>query len=260
MNEKNKSSIRVHIPKPCGEDWDRMTPETQGRHCANCEKIVTDFTTMSDQELINYLKKGSEGICGRFRNDQLTRPIQLPKPNHTWSFPRFLVTTATAMFTAIGSAISVVKTPNTVPIETSETQHGGIRMDHPESKYFFGTVTDAGIPLENVKITVPGLAIDTIYSDSAGHYSFKMLWVEANEDLDVLFEHPDYYAQKHPLKNVVGALNVEMEAQIEIIEMPEFIGKVTLGEFIEIETDEEEMNEPGTEKVYDKDRAQHNNH
>jgi len=258
--EKHKKSINVHIPNPCHEDWNQMTPESQGRHCASCAKIVTDFTKMTDQELILFLQAGTDGVCGRFRNDQLQRPISLPKPQVQWSFPRFIVTTATAIFTAIGSAIATVKAPNMVTTEETEIQHGGIRIDHPESKFIFGVVTDAGIPLENVKITIPGLAMDTVYTDSAGYYSFKMLWVEATQGLKVRFEHPDYYPQEHPLEEVVGALNIEMEAPIEILKTPMIAGKIMLGEVIEVKIVEEERIKPGEEKVYNKNSPQNNNH
>ena len=32
------------IPEPCHENWNKMTPQEQGRHCAVCSKVVVDFT------------------------------------------------------------------------------------------------------------------------------------------------------------------------------------------------------------------------
>jgi hypothetical protein len=37
----------VHIPKPCHEDWERMSPNQRGRHCAVCDKTVVDVTRMT---------------------------------------------------------------------------------------------------------------------------------------------------------------------------------------------------------------------
>jgi hypothetical protein len=67
-----------------------MMPQNQGRFCTSCQLVVTDFTKMDDQEIINYFRTHQkEKICGHFRSDQLTRmkititPAQLQ--NHNWS-------------------------------------------------------------------------------------------------------------------------------------------------------------------------------
>ncbi|MFI5151530.1 MAG: hypothetical protein ACHQRM_17515 [Bacteroidia bacterium] len=69
---------KLHIANPCFENWEKMLPEEQGRHCLKCKTTVTDFTDMTDQELIQFLSahKGLTG-CGRFRDDQVqTDPSQ----------------------------------------------------------------------------------------------------------------------------------------------------------------------------------------
>ncbi len=71
-----KSNIQLHIPEPCHEDWNKMNPTAQGRHCQSCCKQVVDFTTMSDQQIISYLTKASGNTCGRVRKDQLEKPLR----------------------------------------------------------------------------------------------------------------------------------------------------------------------------------------
>lgn len=72
--------LKISIPTPCHEDWEAMTPNTQGRHCNSCVKTVVDFTTMSDEEVkYFFINRKEEKVCGRFRNDQLQRiTIELP--------------------------------------------------------------------------------------------------------------------------------------------------------------------------------------
>ena len=73
-----QAALTVNIPKPCTEDWDSMTPEARGRHCAACNKTVTDFTRMTDAEIIAFISRQKGEWCGRFREDQHNRPLVLP--------------------------------------------------------------------------------------------------------------------------------------------------------------------------------------
>lgn len=71
--------IKVTIPQPCHEDWNKMTPKEKGRYCDACEKVVVDMTKLTDHEIFNLVDSGSK-ICGRFRNDQLDRPMEARTP------------------------------------------------------------------------------------------------------------------------------------------------------------------------------------
>lgn len=66
----------IHIPKPCHESWDAMTPEHGGRHCAQCCKTVVDFTNWLQEDILDYMQQQGKGnVCGRFRAAQLNVPI-----------------------------------------------------------------------------------------------------------------------------------------------------------------------------------------
>ncbi|SNR73718.1 hypothetical protein SAMN06269173_10634 [Hymenobacter mucosus] len=52
-----------------------MTPAPGGRHCAACNKVVVDFTRLSEAEAVAYLKQ-HPGACGRFRSEHVN-----PLPN-----------------------------------------------------------------------------------------------------------------------------------------------------------------------------------
>ncbi|MBD2723047.1 carboxypeptidase-like regulatory domain-containing protein [Hymenobacter armeniacus] len=74
-------SLSIQIPQPCHESWDAMTPATQGRHCAACQKTVVDFTLKTDAEILAYLATAAGGpTCGRFAAGQLERPLQRAVP------------------------------------------------------------------------------------------------------------------------------------------------------------------------------------
>jgi hypothetical protein len=73
--------LRISIPNPCHEDWNKMSPRDQGAYCGVCCKTVVDFTALSDDQVKNYFLQNREGrTCGRFRSEQLDHePDYLPK-------------------------------------------------------------------------------------------------------------------------------------------------------------------------------------
>lgn len=73
---QGRAQLSIHIPTPCHENWDAMTPQQQGRFCQSCAKTVVDFTNMTDSEVLNYFAKASGNTCGRFMANQLQRPLQ----------------------------------------------------------------------------------------------------------------------------------------------------------------------------------------
>jgi hypothetical protein len=72
-----------------------MTPAAQGRHCAACAKVVLDFTQKTDAEILTLLGRSSS-TCGRFRADQLSRPL-LPPPVPAPRWRTWLAATATVL-------------------------------------------------------------------------------------------------------------------------------------------------------------------
>lgn len=83
-------AINLSIASPCHQNWDKMDSSTQGRFCNSCEKQVVDFTTMTDGEVLSFLKlNASKSMCGRMAADQVSRPIYknpLTK-NKKWYWP-----------------------------------------------------------------------------------------------------------------------------------------------------------------------------
>jgi hypothetical protein len=63
--------MRVSIPKPCHENWDKMNPTEKGRFCDVCDKEVMDFSSMSNAEIADFFKTSKGPGCGNFRTDQV---------------------------------------------------------------------------------------------------------------------------------------------------------------------------------------------
>ncbi len=69
-------TFAISIPKPCHEDWNKMTPDAKGAFCGSCQKTVYDFSDKTDEEIISVFEKEEKGkVCGRFAPAQLSRPV-----------------------------------------------------------------------------------------------------------------------------------------------------------------------------------------
>lgn len=91
-------SAIVQIPQPCHASWDKMQAQHQGRHCKACDKVVVDFTRMSDDEIRTWLReKAGEKVCGHFKAEQVQRLEIVVKPrelNHIRWSPKQLIQVA----------------------------------------------------------------------------------------------------------------------------------------------------------------------
>jgi len=67
-----KPHYTLSIPKPCHEDWSKMTPNEKGRFCQSCYKTVVDFTKMNTEGIQNYIHNNrNQRICGHIKQSQL---------------------------------------------------------------------------------------------------------------------------------------------------------------------------------------------
>ena len=76
------------IPEPCHESWGDMTPAERGRHCAVCDKVVVDLTSMpakTGKELVNQARSAGQSVCARTRVDARKRIVFGPIRRHVLS-------------------------------------------------------------------------------------------------------------------------------------------------------------------------------
>lgn len=85
-----QKGIILEIPEPCTQSWDNMTTSREGRFYNHCEKTVTDFTQMSDVDMLAYIKKNGLG-CGRFNKDQVQRKPQSEFKPRMYSWSRWAI-------------------------------------------------------------------------------------------------------------------------------------------------------------------------
>ncbi len=96
----------ITIPKPCTENWEVMVPGEKGKFCSACQKTVTDFTLLSDSEIIKVLQKAGTGHhCGRFYESQLKRELQHPRRQNFTNYFLQPFTSAFVFFQAMSNMV-----------------------------------------------------------------------------------------------------------------------------------------------------------
>jgi len=81
------NNIHLQIADHCHENWNSMTASEQGRYCQSCQKTVTDFSMMTDKEILSHLSRRDADVCGRFTIDQLDRTlIGERKKKFSWAY------------------------------------------------------------------------------------------------------------------------------------------------------------------------------
>ncbi|MBQ0735022.1 energy transducer TonB [Aquimarina celericrescens] len=101
-----KKFYKISIPKPCHEDWNKMTPKEKGRFCNSCAKTVIDFTKMSSSQVQDFIHANQNTkMCGHFKRSQLDTihlsiPIEVIKTKHSLK-KSFLLALLIAMGTTL---------------------------------------------------------------------------------------------------------------------------------------------------------------
>jgi len=88
----HENLFKIHIPEPCFEDWDKMTPNEQGSFCKVCSKTVVDFSKKSEDEVQKYIAANiDKKICGRFNVSQLEdNTEEVPRLKINIEEPKFI--------------------------------------------------------------------------------------------------------------------------------------------------------------------------
>lgn len=166
-------TLRLSIPEPCHEDWNNMTPTLQGRYCQACEKEVTDFSQMTDAQIVQLIEKGKGNYCGRFRPEQLDRDISLSVPQYVLSpWAKAGILAASVLLAVPGMSQQTrlsTKPAAQVTLVTPEKEVGS------NTPFILkGTVTDQeGEPLIAASILLVGTSSGTV-TDLDGHFTMRI--------------------------------------------------------------------------------------
>lgn len=183
------ADLHLKIAEPCHENWNQMNAAERGRFCQSCQKTVTDFTLMDDKEILHFLSRKSESVCGRFTADQLNRAL-LPehKKRFSWKYAWNLMLVT---FLSAGYANAQSKQPPAKKKIVNKTNKptsrgnimGSVALEIPkELKRIEGTVLDGktNVPIPFATVAVKGAA-NGASADSNGYFVLPVLLTGDNE-------------------------------------------------------------------------------
>ena len=174
----------VRLTFQCSEDWNKMTPNETGRHCMACNKTVIDFSTMRDEEIVQYLLK-NKNSCGRFQKTQLNRPIVFFNHKRRSNWPAIAAMLIAGFVSVVPATINAA--PNTKasyvysPVD-GEKEKKNVEPDKTSNYHFtirlFNTETKA-----------------KIFYGSATIENLGVFYADANGDIQIIINDkdiPDY--------------------------------------------------------------------
>ncbi len=169
----------LKIQNPCTENWDQMTQVEKGRHCAKCDKVVTDFTEMSASEIQQFLVQ-NQRACVRMHQSQLSYEPSLVRPVVA---PRRLNYQPLAALLIAGLTLSACQNQVTAdpkhPTEivsnsgdTSDQTKQSTQKSAADRMSIRGRVLDdKGKPIDSARVTLISIEqIATTWSDANGNF------------------------------------------------------------------------------------------
>ena len=171
-----KNSFRISVKEPCSEKFENFTSTPNGGFCDSCQLEVIDFTTMTNEQLIEQFSNTKAKTCGRFNRSQL-KNYQTNQPMNTNFISKGIATMSLSLLSLCAVSnlnaqdLSVLDTR--APIEATQPHVLGRIAVSPAQNYTVkGTVLDEeNLPLAGVNVVLKGTT-EGVQTDFDGKFEF----------------------------------------------------------------------------------------
>lgn len=210
---------QITIPKPCHENWDKMTSTEKGKFCNSCSKEVIDFTKISVTDISKKVLN-EKNLCGRFKATQINKKIETTKKNHLSK-----VAAGLALISTITASEAVFSQTQKDSTEVITLKMGKMLIDKDSIQkeiVINGKVKDKNEFLPGASILLKGTHIGT-QSDFDGKFSIKIPNKKAKSTILVI-SYLGFKTQEIDILSIKKPLIVEMQQDDTAI----------LGEFVTV--------------------------
>lgn len=200
--------LQIHVPTPCHENWQNMTPNEKGRHCMSCQKTVIDFTNMSDRQILEHISNASSSVCGRFYSDQLNTDLVVHsnKKRYSWAYI-WNIAFASFLLTAKANAQTCQRTMVDTSVVRDRNPLVMGKFAYPRKPKVIGQVVDAitGQPIPNatirckspnLKLSVNGLGNFQIYNLSGSESTILKISAKGYNTFNQVIKSENIYPVK----------------------------------------------------------------
>lgn len=168
---KQTPPLKITVANPCSENWTAMEEKEGGRFCSNCQKVVVDFSMLTDKELFAYFGLATSIPCGRFHNNQLNKII-FPEKRQQFSWKNLYKAAAT-LLAFLSLKYSGIASAGNKAITTIQSLSLSHPLQNPEKTVISGTVRDKDDKaVENAEITLEGAIVAK--TDANGKFEFEI--------------------------------------------------------------------------------------
>lgn len=216
---------RIDIPKPCHEDWSKMTANEKGRFCSQCRKTVMDFRDRSTREIIDHLEASQGKTCGRFSPHQLGEKEVMR--SQAWA--KYLA--AVGIMLSIGTTkldaqVRMGKPKVSASQRTASTDC--VKKPDPSPISSAAKVTIKGQilslddqPLAGVTVLVDGTTIGT-YTDENGYFEMGLDTLEKAQSINLSilylgFKKTGVCVPIHPNQTQYELAAIKLEEDFQIL-------------------------------------------
>lgn len=222
-------NIKLTISKPCSKKFDEFEPTPAGGFCDSCRKEVTDFTGMSDREILHYFKNEPKNTCGYLRKSQLKTYSEVvpSKRKQKWN--------ALGAGLMSFSLLSLISTYNSQAQQrTSTTEIHVPQKEHDNTKSKASQVTDQGHVVEGTVLDesdtpVPGAIVilkgTTIGTTTDFDGKFKFPQPLKTGDV-LLFSYIGYKTQEFKVSKDTPPSSFTISMKFDAFDLV-FMGEVT---------------------------------
>lgn len=138
-----KKKFTLEIKSPCSENFDKMTPNSQGSFCTSCAKNVIDLSRKTTTEVARFISENKDkSICARVKTSQLEVEFEINEVSKINNFKYAVAVAASVLLTSnvVAQNNAPTKTEINCPKPNPHTI-GKIAYVKPESKTISFTLT-----------------------------------------------------------------------------------------------------------------------
>jgi len=170
-----------------------MTSTERGKYCNSCQKAVTDFSSLTDKEIFNYIsQQGGKRLCGRFTKEQVSRDLY-PEYKQS-SYSSMLKVAASIFLGALSSLPAQSQEQDSIAFESSLSQSLAVSRQIRIKGYV--TSASNGEAISGATISI--LSLDSTKSDSNGYFELDIM--TSLDSIELLIEADAWETKRSPVQ------------------------------------------------------------